>query len=74
MTQKKTHQSKKANGVTKAATVRLANGLTGLNSLLSDKQRNAATYSGAGTAAYAFIFAALTMLGPAVSDNGKAHW
>jgi len=29
MTQKKTHQSKKANGVTKAATVRLANGLTG---------------------------------------------
>jgi len=45
-----------------------------LNSLLSDKQRNAATYSGAGTAAYAFIFAALTMLGPAVSDNGKAHW
>lgn len=31
MTQKKTHQSKKANGVTKAATVRLANGLTGGN-------------------------------------------
>jgi ribosomal protein S12 len=30
MTQKKTHQSKKANGVTKAATVRLANGLTGI--------------------------------------------
>lgn len=35
MTQKKTHQSKKANGVTKAATVRLANGLTGIPACFS---------------------------------------